>query len=448
MHTRRRSLVLLLAGLLATGCALLPATVPPATISAPPLVGPTDIPVSPSPDLLPTPSPVQTPTATTIPVRVSTEPAAVSYTLPLVVQHVTETSATLFLEVDAPAPLSAVYWPADDPPQITVLALDPTLARHPFQIEDLTPGTRYKVVVGTLDDSLTLRQPYFAGASWGAVTFQTQGAAEALRVGVIGDSGFGEPITYRLASEMAGRDLDFAIHTGDLVYRMDLNADPYEAYRLKWYLPLAPTLQRMPVYPVVGNHDVEAAAQWNGQAFYYAAFPSFSDPLVGGSPFEGRNQWYAFAYGSIQFVMLDTQVFFNEPGRAEQDAWLAERLADERFSHTIVAFHVTAYTSGLHLNDGLAARQSWMPLFEAARVPLVLSGHDHNYERLQIGDLTYIVTGGGSTALYDQTTTLAESAIFVKQSHFVVLEIYPDRIELQAVAAGGEVIDQATIPLD
>jgi len=41
-----------------------------------------------------------------------------------------------------------------------------------------------------------------------------------------------------------------------------------------------------------------------------------------------RNQYYTFAYQDIQFIVLDSQVFFGAGGREEQEAWLADRLAD------------------------------------------------------------------------------------------------------------------------
>ncbi len=264
---------------------------------------------------------------------------------------------------------------------------------------------------------------------------------------MIGDSGFGQEVTFDLATQMAALDLDFVLHTGDVVYNIEQNTDPYEAYVLKYYLPFAPLLQTMPIYTTVGNHDVEQEAMYQGTPFIYRAFPSFAAPGFPAPGADALNQWYAVAYGNIQFLLLDTQTFFNEPGRAEQLAWLSERLADERFDYSIPVFHVPPFSSGLHPYDGAAVRSEWLPLFEPARVPLVLSGHDHNYERLSVNGITYIVTGGGTTVLYDQSITVPESVLFAKQNHFVVLEVFADRIDLRAVALGGEVLDQTTIAL-
>jgi hypothetical protein len=37
--------------------------------------------------------------------------------------------------------------------------------------------------------------------------------------------------------------------------------------------------------------------------------------------------------------------------------------------------------------------------------------------------------------------------VFAVQTHFVLLEVYADRIDLTAIALGDAVIDQVTIPL-
>jgi acid phosphatase len=229
---------------------------------------------------------------------------------------------------------------------------------------------------------------------------------------------------------------------------MGEQSDPFEAYALKWYLPLSPLLRTVPMYPVVGNHDVEPAAFFEGMPFYYRAFPGFPDPRLPASLHEGRNQWYAFGAGNLQFLMLDTQTFYGEPGREEQDQWLAERLSDPAFAYSIGVLHVPPYSSGgLHSGDGIPVERFWVPLFVEGHVPLVLSGHSHNYERLEVNGVTYIVSGGGSSALYGEGVTHPFSRVFAVQTHFVLLEVYADRIDLTAIALGDAVIDQVTIPL-
>ena len=85
-------------------------------------------------------------------------------------------------------------------------------------------------------------------------------------------------------------------------------------------------------------------------------------------------------------------------------------------------------------------------MFRQAGIPLILSGHDHNYERLQLdGGITSIISGGGSTVLYGLRERLPQSQAFFRRTHFVLMEISSDRIALSAIDLDDEIIDRAVI---
>jgi len=71
-------------------------------------------------------------------------------------------------------------------------------------------------------------------------------------------------------------------------------------------------------------------------------------------------------------------------------------------------------------------------------VPLVLSGHSHNYERLVVDGVTYVVTGGGSSQLYPALNIDPLSQAFSVRSHFVLLEFYEDQIKILAIDKNGK----------
>jgi predicted phosphodiesterase len=391
----------------------------------------------------PTIAPTTAPQATSTPITVTT-PSEVGYRLPLVIQHKTETTVSVFFELETPSVGVLLLTPIDPPGFQQTVPFSSDNPRLQITVEGLTPGTRYQIAVGLGTEPTTLAQPLYADQTWGPVEFSTPSPDDPIRFAVIGDSGFGEEITADIAIAMAAQSPEFVIHTGDAAYNVDENPTPYDAFYRKWYTPLQSLLTEMPVYPVVGNHDIEEATRLDGVPFYYLAFPPFTD-----SGFEGRNQWYAISYGTWQFIMLDTQTFFGESGRAEQNAFLEERLADPAFEHSIVAFHVPPLTSSsVHPNDGAAILEQWSPLFEAANVPLVVTGHVHAYERVQYGDVTYVTSGGGSSALYSEGERLPETQVYVSRSHYVIIDLYPDRIEITATALNGDILDQFTIPLE
>jgi len=420
----------------------------PATPSAPAI--PTTGSGGPTP-ALPVPA-LATPTLTALPatptqIALETGFSDIALALPLTIRHVTETSASLYFELSQPASGIVIISETTTKTASAVVEFDDQEANHSITVEGLQPGVSYTAVIGLLNAQGSYNPPAYRGEVWGPVSFVTASEAAPLRVAVIGDAGMGDEVTPKLAAQMAEADPDFVIFTGDTVYNIPDNRDHYEAFALKYYEPFAPLLQTRPIYNVVGNHDVEAATIYQGTPFYYRAFPPFADPSFAPSDNQGRNQWYAFAYGDVQFLMLDSQTFYNEDGGETQIAWLQERLSDSRFAYSVPAFHIPPFTSGRHTYDGLGVRQQWLPLFESAHVPLVLSGHDHNYEHLESNGITYIVSGGGSSSLYAQQNALPESRFFAHQSNFVILDFYPDRIEVQAVALGGDLLDQFTIPL-
>ncbi len=102
---------------------------------------------------------------------------------------------------------------------------------------------------------------------------------------------------------------------------------------------------------------------------------------------------YAFSAGPARVVVLDG----NDPGDADQTAFLRRELRTAPEPVRIVAFHQPLYTAGIH-PPAEDARRVWGPLLRAGRVSLVLQGHNHDYERLEAGGVTYITTGGGRRA--------------------------------------------------
>lgn len=424
-------------GAAASGAAdpvLLAPTIPPPT-AAPtstlvPIPTPSEIPASPS--STPSPPPADLPLAAT------------GYRLPLTIRHVTADGVTLFFELHAPVEGSVFLRPVDGDAPPVERPLPPGETRHLLTVDGLAPGTRYEAVVALGDAASGYRQPTFLGRAWGPVSFRTPSQDGALRFGVIGDASFGDPATIALIDQMAAADLDFALHTGDVVDETEQGVDPFDSYARKFYTPFEPLLRQMPVYTAIGNHDYDADIRWQDEPFYFHAFPAFPDPRFPGQEDRPQNPYYAFAYGGIQFVVLDSQVFFGAPGYAEQDAWLRERLADPAFPLTIPVFHVSPFSSSsVHPTNSLPVREVWTPLFEASNVPVVFSGHYHQYERLSHGGVTYVVSGGGSSILYAPDEMLPQSEAFWRRTHYVLVEVDSSHLALTAVGLEGEVLDRA-----
>jgi hypothetical protein len=131
---------------------------------------------------------------------------------------------------------------------------------------------------------------------------------------------------------------------------------------------------------VVGNHDYEI-----GRGGYELA--------TLGMP--GRYYTRRLGDGEVQLFFLDSNNV-----SATQTAWLEQRLSASTATWKIALFHHPPYTCGEHMGNTVVAER-WAPLFEDYGVQLVLSGHDHNYQRFAARNgVTYVVHGGGAASLY------------------------------------------------
>jgi 3',5'-cyclic AMP phosphodiesterase CpdA len=189
----------------------------------------------------------------------------------------------------------------------------------------------------------------------------------------------------------------------------------------------------------MGNHDIvinEGAAYLN----------SFVLPL--NAPAGVQERYYSFDFGPVHFVALDTERAFSDTGlRTEQVSWLRADLAATTQPWKIVFFHKPPYDSGPHHAPVLDVRQTFAPVFEEFGVQLVLSGHEHIYERTVPwrrfggpGAPVYVVTGGGGGPLH-QAGRSAFTAATRAVHHYVRAVVTPSTLTLSAVDANGVVFD-------
>jgi 3',5'-cyclic AMP phosphodiesterase CpdA len=129
---------------------------------------------------------------------------------------------------------------------------------------------------------------------------------------------------------------------------------------------------------VLGNHDYETGD--GGYQLRLLGMPA---------------RYYARTLGDVQLFFLDSNAVTDR-----QTAWLERRLAASTATWKIAAFHHPPYTCGGHFGHQ-DVQERWVPLFERYGVQLVLSGHDHNYQRFaRRNGVTYVVHGGGAAGLY------------------------------------------------
>ncbi|MFD4535528.1 purple acid phosphatase family protein [Kitasatospora sp. NPDC058397] len=160
-----------------------------------------------------------------------------------------------------------------------------------------------------------------------------------------------------------------------------------------WFINNSRSARLRPWMPCAGNGENEAG---NGPigALGYQTYFELPDSTAADDA-ETRGMWYAFTVGSVRFISLaNDDVAIQDSGDhylrgysgGAQQRWLERELRSARSSRAIdwivVCMHHPMISSSQHgAGSDLGIREAWGPLFDAYGVDLVVSGHEHYYER-------------------------------------------------------------------
>ena len=249
-------------------------------------------------------------------------------------------------------------------------------------------------------------------------------AKDSLRFAVIGDSGTGDKYAVEVGQQlMKAREafpFDFVVMLGDNLYGGDKPRD----YEQKFEKPYKGLLDAgVKFYASLGNHDDPSEAKYknfnmNGKRYY-----SFK-------PRDG-----------VRFFALDSN-YMDKP----QLEWLQKELKSQS-DWKICFFHHPLYSSGEKHGPGLPLRSVLEPLFVEDKVNLVLSGHEHFYERLkpQRG-INYFILGSSAKLREGGIEKKTETAKgYANDRTFMLIEIAGDKLYYQTICRTGEAIDSGEI---
>jgi hypothetical protein len=180
--------------------------------------------------------------------------------------------------------------------------------------------------------------------------------------------------------------------------------------------------------PTPGNH--EWPRRGDGYEPYWRGVTGRTPPA-----------FYAFTTGGWQILSLNSEA---PRGRGSaQLRWLARRLAGARGTCRLAFWHRPRFSAGRH-GDQRDVAPLWNALRE--RAVLVVSGHDHNMQRLHpVDGITQVVSGAGGHDLYrlrrDRRLAFGDDRRFGA----LRLDLRPGRALLRFVAADGRVLDRSTL---
>jgi len=271
----------------------------------------------------------------------------------------------------------------------------------------------------------------------GPATVQAPQAAEApvalpnregsLKFGVLGDFGTGDREQYELAAEMAKLHARFpfeiVVTVGDNIYGSERPQD----FVRKFEVPYKPLLAAgVKFYASLGNHDAREQARYklfnmDGKTYYTFKAPD----------------------EDVRFFALETD--YPTP---EQMAWLEKELASASENWKIPYFHHPLYSSGERHGSDPTLRRILEPLFIKYGVTVVLTGHDHIYERIkpQQGIVYFVVGSGGKlrSGNIDRRTGLTAKGLDTDLA-FMAAEISGDEMFFNTISRQGAIVDSGVI---
>jgi 3',5'-cyclic AMP phosphodiesterase CpdA len=246
-----------------------------------------------------------------------------------------------------------------------------------------------------------------------------------VRLAVAGDTGTGGPAQLatarRMVAESRAMPYDALLLLGDMIYE-DGDAELVDDRVLD---PFGPLLEDgTELLPALGNHDYESGEQRK---------------IL--TALDRKSSWYVERVGPVRVLVLDS----NRVKEAAQTEWLSDQLATPQAAGTwtIASMHHPAFSAGHHGSDADVQRV-WAPLFAEYEVPLVLAGHDHDYQRsLPQDGVTYVVSGAG--AKLRKTGHEDFTAVSTSTLHFLDLLVYDSRIVGRAIDHQGRLLDIFTV---
>jgi Calcineurin-like phosphoesterase len=248
--------------------------------------------------------------------------------------------------------------------------------------------------------------------------------SKSVRFAVIGDSGTGGSKQYEVAEQMvryhARFPFEFVIMLGDNLYGGAAARD----FEKKFERPYKALLDAgVDFHAALGNHD-------NLNERFYKLFNM------------GGQRYYAFKKGNVRFFALDSN--YMDP---QQLDWLKTQLEGTDSAWKICFFHHPLYSDAKAHGPDTDLRALLEPVFEKFGVGVVLSGHEHAYERIepQHGIAYFVLGNSGQLRVHNLRTSAQTAKGFDTDEAFMLVEITGDRFYFQTLSRNGQTVDSGVV---
>ena len=300
--------------------------------------------------------------------------------------------------------------------------------------------------------------------------------AASLTFAVIGDFGVGvrkdsperrqQKVADALRSSIDPHRVRLILTTGDNIYAgrrlfgipIGSTGDEDDDWFFTFFQPYRYVINRVPVFPSIGNHDSNETEERDDRAEVEDNF-YLRERLVGGEEASGRSSFgpglfYRFRYGSdIEFVCLDTSKedffrghrLFEYPKHREfiEAAFPEDRTAT---LWRVPFCHHPPYCAGPQ-HHNTRSMQLLVPLFQRSGVKVLFAGHEHNFQHSFADGIEYFITGAAGKFRRSTPTEFeaAHTVTWATECHFLLAHIAGDKMTVRAL---GETDTPVILPSD
>jgi len=308
-------------------------------------------------------------------------------------------------------------------------ANDQRMRIHEGHLCGLLPDTQYSYRVG--GTTVTGEEHWSPTYTFRTAPEPSDTSAEIV-VAMLGDSRGGYDVWQTMLDVTKGFAPDLIMLVGD--------ATTIGALQEEWEIffdEAEPLFATTPVVSAHGNHDVNSIN-------YYSQFVM-----------PGDEEDYAFRYGPMQAVVLNDTPFEASNIQGKSRDLLDATMGATNAPWKVLMHHQPIWSASTKHGSDEVLKNSWGPIIDKHGVDLVVSGHDHNYERTKPmrGDAVqasaaegtvYLVTGSAGADLYgngsDFWTDVSEKAYSTVRSTFT-----SSMFEMTAYRDDGSVLDSYAI---
>ncbi len=311
---------------------------------------------------------------------------------------------------------------------------------HRVRIQNLQPNHCYTYEIS---QEVTSHKGRFCTAA--------QQVDETTTLALIGDTNPALGHTELLYEPIAAARPRAILHLGDIQYYESV-IETWSA----WHTRTQPLLATAPILPVVGNHEFEGVGAQAGQEQAdQTEYREYFLPLWGGHGHPKLGNNFAVRIAQVLYIFADSESLdgtriWDEKGALWLQKTLTEAEAKPEHAFSVLLFHRPVYTRSKY-SAGVSRRDQLTNLLAGHRVPLVLAGHAHCYERFEVMGRTFVVSGGGGALPHrcdlphDDSTIAAEleslQRVHRTAYHWVKLSQTSAGLAGQAIAEDGPVLD-------